>query len=82
MPAMQETWVQSLGPEDPLAKGKATHSGLENSMDYIVHGVAKSQTRVTFTFFPIRNLIEPSWILFILHIFYKYMKQASEKYFL
>ena len=24
--AMQETWVQSLGWEDPLEKGKATHS--------------------------------------------------------
>ena len=24
-PAMQETWVQSLGWEDPLEKGKATH---------------------------------------------------------
>ena len=44
-PAMWETWVQSLGWEDPLEKGMATHSttsGLENSMDYIVHGVAKS----------------------------------------
>ena len=25
-PAMQETWVQSLGQEDPLEKGMATHS--------------------------------------------------------
>ena len=25
-PAIQETWVQSLGCEDPLEKGKATHS--------------------------------------------------------
>ena len=24
-PAMQETWVQSPGWEDPLEKGKATH---------------------------------------------------------
>jgi len=24
-PAMQETWVQSLGREDPLEKGKAAH---------------------------------------------------------
>ena len=24
-PAMQETWVRSLGCEDPLKKGKATH---------------------------------------------------------
>ena len=25
-PAMQETWVRSLGWEDPLEKGKATYS--------------------------------------------------------
>ena len=32
LPAVQETWVQSLGWEDPLEKGKATrsqYSGLE-----------------------------------------------------
>ena len=27
-PAMQETWVQSLGLEEPLEKGKATHSSI------------------------------------------------------
>ena len=27
-PAMKETWVQSLGWEDPLEKGKATHSSI------------------------------------------------------
>ena len=27
-PAMQETWVQSLGWEDLLEKGKATHSSI------------------------------------------------------
>ena len=26
LPAMQETWVQSLSQEDPLEKGMATHS--------------------------------------------------------
>ena len=26
--AMQETWVQSLGPEDPLEKEMATHSSV------------------------------------------------------
>ena len=26
--AMQETWVRSLGWEDPLEKGKATHSSI------------------------------------------------------
>ena len=27
-PAMQETWVQSLGQEDPLEKGMAIHSSI------------------------------------------------------
>ena len=28
LPAMQKTWVQSLGWEDPLEKGTATHSSI------------------------------------------------------
>ena len=35
-PAMQETWVQSLGWEDPLKKGMAAHSNIlvhSNPMD-------------------------------------------------
>ena len=28
LPAMQETWVLSLGQEDLLEKGMATHSGI------------------------------------------------------
>ena len=28
LPAMLETWVQSLGWEDPLEKGTATHSSI------------------------------------------------------
>ena len=28
LPAMQETWVQSLGKEDPLEKGMTTHSSI------------------------------------------------------
>ena len=47
LPAMQETLVQFLGWEDPLDKGKATYplqcSGLENSMNCIVHGATKSK---------------------------------------
>ena len=27
-PAMQETWIRSLGQEDPLEKRMATHSGI------------------------------------------------------
>ena len=46
-----ETWVQSLGWEDPLEKGKATHSSGYYTVPYytvcIVHGVAKSRTRLS-----------------------------------
>ena len=56
LPAMQEIQVQSLGWEDPLEKGMAgyplQYSCLENSMDRgawraTVHGVTKSQTRLS-----------------------------------
>ena len=39
-PAMWEIWIRSLGWEDTLEKGKANplqYSGLENSMDCVVH---------------------------------------------
>ena len=39
LPAIWDTWVQSLGWEDPLEKGKATHSGIRTwrmPMDYTV----------------------------------------------
>ena len=47
---MQETWVQSLGQEDPLEKEVATHSSIpawKNPMDRgawwaTVHGVTES----------------------------------------
>ena len=28
LPEIQETWVQSLGQEDPLEKGMVTHSSI------------------------------------------------------
>ena len=49
-PATWETWVRSLGWEDPLEEGNGyplQYSGLENSVDCIAHGVAKSQTRLS-----------------------------------
>ena len=55
LPAMQETWVLSLGQEDLLEKEMATYplqySYLENSMDRgawraTVQGVEKSRTRL------------------------------------
>ena len=35
LPAMQKTWVQSLGWEDPLEKGMATHSSI---LAWKIHG--------------------------------------------
>ena len=46
-PATWETWVQSLGWEDLLEKGKATHSSvLAWRIPWTVHGAAKSQTQL------------------------------------
>ena len=55
LPAMQETWVRSLGWEDPLEEGSATHSSIlawrilmdRRAWLAIVHGVTKSQTRLS-----------------------------------
>ena len=43
---MREVWVQTLGWEDPLEKGKATHSSILawRSMDYIVHAEKEMAT--------------------------------------
>ena len=48
LPAMQKTWVRSLGWEDPLEEGMATtlQSCLENS-HATVHGVTKGRTRLS-----------------------------------
>ena len=48
-PAKQETWVRSLGWDDLLEKGKATHSSILGwRISWcIVRGVAKSRTRLS-----------------------------------
>ena len=42
-PVMRETWVRSLGWEDPLEKERLLlqYYDLENAMDFMVHGVSK-----------------------------------------
>ena len=64
LPTMQETWVRSLGREDPLEKEMAgngntlQYSCLENPMDggawwATVHWVAKNWTQLSyFTHYP------------------------------
>ena len=47
LPVMQETWVQSLGWEDPLENRKATHSSIlawRIPWTVQVHGVAELDT--------------------------------------
>ena len=54
-PAMQETWLQSLGWKDPVAEGMATHSSIlawripmdRGAWRATVHEVTKSQTRLS-----------------------------------
>ena len=55
LPAKWETWVWSLGQEDPLEKGMATHSSIlawriswteEPGELHTAHGVAKTWTQV------------------------------------
>ena len=43
LPAMQETWVQSLGQEDPLEKGMATHFSI---LATVFHGQIMGLQRV------------------------------------
>ena len=52
LPAVQKTWVRSVGLGRTPGEGKGyllQYSGLEYSMDCIVHGVAKRHSWVTFT---------------------------------
>ena len=51
--AMQETWVRSLGWEDPLEKGKATHSSiLAWRIPWTVSSMGSQRVRHESTFTP------------------------------
>ena len=64
LPARRETWVRSLGWEDPLQKGMATHSSIlarrlpqRGAWQDTVHGVVKSWTRLSdFHFYVLQGL--------------------------
>ena len=50
-PAMWEAWVQSLGWDDPLEKGKVTHSSiLAWRIPWTVQGRKESDATVRFSF--------------------------------
>ena len=85
LPIMQETWVQSLGWDDLLAKEMATHSSIlawKNPMDWgswqaTVHGVSKSWTRLSdFAFFLsccTKSGLTPMAFLWILCYFFEHL---------
>ena len=67
LPAMRETWFQSLSQEDPLEKGMATHSSVlawrtpwteEPGGLHTVHGVTKNRTQLSD--FPFD--LQPLWV--------------------
>ena len=64
-PAVWETWVLSLGWENPLEKGKATHSSILAwripYIDYTVHGIATSSSQLSDFPFPF-HLAAVLWV--------------------
>jgi len=68
-PALQETWVRSLGQKDPLEEGRATHSRMlsrripKDRGDWwaIVHGVAESDMTERLSTQHMIKESSPSW---------------------
>ena len=56
-PAMQETWVQSLGWEDPLEKGTTTAPVFWPGESHGLYRVAKSQTQLSDFHFHFHTLL-------------------------
>ena len=77
LPAMRETWVRSLGQENFLEKEMAIHSSTLTWKILVgssVHGVAKSQTRLSdFTSFR-------TWLLLSVFIGKTFL-EANDNYF-
>ena len=64
-PSIQETLVRSLGQEDPLGKGTATHSGI---VAWRLWGCKESDTTETFTLF--LSIMDTAAMNFSLHNFW------------
>ena len=84
LPAMQKTWVKIPGLGRSPGEGKGyplQYSGLENSVDCIVHGVAKSRTQLSD--FHFRTKIKTGVvILFSDRADFKAEKVIKEKYYI
>ena len=78
LPVMQETWVQFLGWEDPLERGKATHFSIlawriprDPKESDMTERLSRSQTHIHTVFFFFRSkicIISDVWILCFLHL--------------
>ena len=72
LPIMRETWVQSLGREEPLEKGMATHSSILAWripwMEATVHGVAKSWTKLSYQGGPYWKVLATNYKLLKIYI--------------
>ena len=80
LPVMQETWVQSLGWEDPLEKGMATHSSILAGKSYgqrslaTVHGVKKELDMIEQLTHTNKYMV----IIIYLKIFWKYISRVNQ----
>ena len=80
-PAMQETWVQSLGQEDPVCRRKwllLQYFCLDSPMDRgawqaTVHSVTKSQTQLTQDLTHMHTHVQTSKRGFVFMIFKKFI---------
>ena len=78
LPAMWETWVLSLSWEDPLEKGKATHSSiLAWRSPWTIHGVTKSRTWLSFSFARAINQIHFNRSTYILLTLNSWMREMA-----
>ena len=83
-PAMQETWVRSLGWEDPPEKGRVTQCSSLDSMDCIIHGIAKSWTQLSLSlsFNPGRTDCLTSPPFYLSGCFFLYVFSCGESFLL
>ena len=77
LPAMQETWVRFLAWEDPLEKGKSTHSSIL-AWRIPIHGVTKSWTQLSDFHF------HPQPLVFVFHaklfcVFWQFQRKLRVK---